>query len=316
MTALKPTRLNVSASSQERPAVGRPASGDGSRRGDDRHSRTGPRRYRRGVGSLHVILIVLSVLWIAPIVLLVSTTLKTDRDVAVNPFGLFTSFSFQNLANAWTQGHFSDYLLNSVLLSVPTTILVLVISTMAGYAFARLGFPGRTIAFYAIVLGLLVPFFAYMIPLFFQLRSMRLLDSLVGVILILTTVSLPFGTFFMRAFFNDLPSELEQSARVDGCSEWQIFTRVMLPLVYPGLGALGVFTFLQSWNNFLVPLLYVPSGGYQPLTLALYQFAAGRQIDIGPLAAGTFITILPVVAVFLALQRQVTQGFISGAMKG
>lgn len=316
MTALKPTASTPSGSSYEPRGALRRSAGDSSDGGKDGSGRTVSRRRRRRTGGLHIILIVLSVLWIAPVILLVSTTFKTDRDVTVNPFGLFTSFSLQNLSNAWTQGHFSDYLLNSVLLSVPTTVLVIVISTMAGYAFARLGFPGRTIAFYAIVLGLLVPFFAYMIPLFFQLRSMRLLDSLTGVILVLTTVSLPFGTFFMRAFFNDLPGELEQSARVDGCSEWQIFVRVMLPLVYPGLGALGVFTFLQSWNNFLVPLLYVPSGGYQPLTLALYQFAAGRQIDIGPLAAGTFITILPVVAVFLALQRQVAQGFISGAMKG
>ena len=155
-----------------------------------------------------------------------------------------------------------------------------------------------------------------MIPLYFQLRGMGLLDSLLGVNLVLTTTGLAFGTFFMRAFFSDLPTELEQAARIDGASEWQIFTRIMVPLVSSGAGALAVFTFLQNWNNFLVPLLYVPGGEYRPLTTGLYLFLGGRSIDIGPLAAGTLITILPVIIVFVVLQKQVTQGFLSGAVKG
>lgn len=274
-----------------------------------------PRR-RLNLTGKHLLLVVLSLLTLAPVVLIVSTALKTRTDVKVNPFGLFSSFSFENITNAWTEGHFSDYVLNSVLLSVPSTILVIVLSTMAGYAFARLPFRGRTIMFYTVVLGLLVPFFTYMIPLFFQLRSLGLLDTLVGVILVLTTTGVSFGTFFMRAFFTDLPNELEHAARIDGASEWQIFYKVMLPLVGSGMSALAVFTFLQTWNNFLVPLLYLPGGGYRPLTTALYQFTSGRQIDIGPLAAATLITILPVLVLFVALQKQVAAGFISGAVKG
>jgi ABC-type glycerol-3-phosphate transport system permease component len=120
----------------------------------------------------------------------------------------------------------------------------------------------------------------------------------------------------MRAFFSDLPGELEQAARMDGASEWQLFLRIMVPLVTSGMGALAVFTFLQQWNNFLVPLLYMPGGEYRPLTLGLYLFIGGRSVDIGPLAAGTLITILPVVVLYVVLQRQVTQGFLSGAVKG
>jgi raffinose/stachyose/melibiose transport system permease protein/N-acetylglucosamine transport system permease protein len=187
---------------------------------------------------------------------------------------------------------------------------------MGGYAFARLPFPGRSVMFYTVILGILVPFFAFMIPLYFQLRSMGLLDTLAGVDLVLTVTGLPFGTFFMRAFFLDLPTELEQSARVDGASEWQIFSRIMLPLVRSGIAALGVFTFIQTWNNFLVPILYLPGGSLRPLTTGLFTFISGRQIDIGPLAAACIITMLPVTAVFLVMQRQVAQGFISGAVKG
>jgi len=281
-----------------------------------------PTRRRRGSRKIislvvrHAILVVLALLTLFPVILVISTAFKTESDVRLNPFGLFSSFSLENLISAWTVGRFADYLVNSILLTVPSTVLVVVVSTMAGYAFARLPFPGRTLMFYLVVVGLLVPFFTYMIPLYFQLRSMGLLNTLVGVILVLTLTGISFGTFFMRAFFSDLPQELEQAARVDGCSEWQIFVRVMLPLVRSGMGALAVFTFLGNWNNFLVPLLYLPGGDYRPLTTGLYQFTGGRSLDIGPLAAGTLITIVPVIALFLVLQRQVTQGFISGAVKG
>ena len=251
-----------------------------------------------------------------PLILTISTALKTPSDVKLNPFGLFSSFSWENITTAWTVGSFGNYFLNSFLLTVPSTLLVVVLSTMGGYAFARLPFPGRGIAFYVVVVGLLVPFFTYMIPLYFQLRGMGLLDSLLGVNLVLASTGLSFGTFFMRAFFSDLPAELDQAARVDGASEWQIFLRVMLPLVTSGIGALSVFTFLTNWNNFLVPLLYIPSGEYRPLTTGLYLFLGGRSIDIGPLAAGTLITILPVIVLFVAMQKQVTQGFLSGAVKG
>ncbi len=273
-------------------------------------------RRRMTLAIRHAVLIVLSLLTIVPVLLVISTTLKTDADVKTNPFGLFTSFSMANIDRAWTAGHFNDYLFNSFLLSVPSTVLIIVISTMAGYTFARLPFFGRTVLFYLVVLGLLVPFFTYMIPLYFQLRSMHLLDTLPGAILVLTSTGISFGTFFMRAFFSDLPEELEQAARIDGCSEWRIFTRVMLPLVTSGIGALAVFTFLSTWNNFLVPLLYLPGGNYRPLTAGLYNFMGGRSIDIGPLAAGTLITILPIIVLFIVLQKQVTAGFISGAVKG
>jgi ABC-type glycerol-3-phosphate transport system permease component len=280
-------------------------------------TRTPPRPSRRAkTYGKHLVLILLSGLMLFPLVLTVSTALKTSSDVKVNPFALFSSFSLENLQTAWTVGDFGSYVANSFLLSVPSTFLVIVLSTMGGYVFARLPFPGRSLAFYLVVLGLLVPFFTYMIPLYYQLRTMGLLDNLLGVNLVLACTGLSFGTFFMRAFFSDLPLELDQAARVDGASEWKIFVYIMLPLVRSGIGALAVFTFMHNWNNLLVPLLYMPGGQFRPLTTGLYLFLGGRSVDIGPLAAGTLMTILPIIVVFVALQRQVTQGFLSGAVKG
>jgi ABC-type glycerol-3-phosphate transport system permease component len=264
----------------------------------------------------HVVLLVLSFLMLFPVILTISSALKTRPDVRTNPFGLFSSFSLDSITRAWTVGNFGEYLVNTFILAVPSTLIVVVLSTMAGYAFAKLPFRGRTVIFYLVLLGLLVPFFAYMIPLYFQLQGMALLDTLPGAILVMATTGLAFGTVFMRAFFSDLPPELEQAARIDGASELQIFTKVMMPLVSSGAGALAVFTFLQNWNNLLIPLLYLPGGDFRPLTLGLYLFAGGRTIDIGPLAAGTLITILPVVVLFVLLQRQVAKGILAGAVKG
>ena len=280
-----------------------------------------PKRRRppaqRAQGLLrHVVLVLAAGLTIFPVLLIVSTTFKTSADVNVNPFGFFSSFSFENLVTAWTVGNFSEYLLNSILLTVPTTLLVIAVSTLGGYAFARLPFPGRNLVFYLLTLGLLVPFFTYMIPLYFQLRGMGLLDTYPGVVLVLTSVGLPFGMFFMRAFFIDLPGEIEESARLDGCSEWQIFRQVMLPLGTAGIGTLSIFTALQTWNNFLVPLLFLPGGSLRPLTTGIYLFAGGRSSEIGPLAAGALITIVPIIVLFIALQRQVVSGFLAGAVKG
>lgn len=271
---------------------------------------------RLRLGGKHLVLVAMSLLTLFPIVLTISSAFKTRADVRTNPFGLFSSLSLESVTRAWTLGNFGEYMVNTFVLAIPSTLIVVVLSTMAGYAFASLPFRGRTVLYYLVIVGLLVPFFTYMIPLYFQLQGMALLDTLPGVILVMATTGLAFGTVFMRAFFADLPPELDQAARIDGASEWQIFLHVIAPLVRSGAGALAVFTFLQNWNNLLVPLLYLPGGDWRPLTLGLYLFAGGRTIDIGPLAAGTLMTILPVIVLFVVLQRQVTQGMLSGAVKG
>ena len=197
-------------------------------------------------------LVVLALLTLFPVILIVSTTLKTPQTCGSTRSGCSHRSRRRTSIDAWTVGGFGDYLVNSILLCVPSTLLVVVLSTMAGYAFARLPFPGRTAAFYLVVLGLLVPFFTYMIPLYFQLRSMGLLDTLLGANLVLTDRDLL--RHLLHAGLLLRPAgELEQAARVDGGSEWQIFLRIMVPLVSSGMGALAVFTFLStgttSWSR-------------------------------------------------------------------
>jgi raffinose/stachyose/melibiose transport system permease protein len=276
-----------------------------------------------GAGK-YVVLTVFGVVSLFPVVLILSTALKDSVDVRTDPFSLFSSVTPSNVAQAWTLGHFGTYFLNTVIITVPTVVATVVLSTMAGYAFARCRFPGRRAMFYLLLFGLLIPFFTIMIPLYYQLRQMGLLNTYLAVIIPLVagangggaSAGLPFGVFMMRSFFMDLPEELAHAARVDGCTEFQVFRRVMLPLVKPAAAALGIFTFLQSWNNFLVPLLYVPSGDQRPLATGLYLFSSGRTAEIGLLAAGTLIMVIPVVLVFALAQRQLVRGFTAGAMKG
>src|SRR3954453_17969202 len=180
------------------------------------------------------ILVIAAAIVIYPVLLIISTALKDPLEVAQNPYGLFTAFRFQNIVDAWTLGEFSPYFLNTCLICLPTVIAVVILSSLGGYAFALLDFPGRDFLFYVFTLGLMIPFFSIMVPLYYELRGMGLLGHLPAVILPgisgAAGAGLPIGIFLMRSFFQDLPRELGDAARVDGASEWHVFRHVMLPL--------------------------------------------------------------------------------------
>ncbi|MFV0254259.1 MAG: carbohydrate ABC transporter permease [Beutenbergiaceae bacterium] len=258
----------------------------------------------------------LAALTLFPLVLVISTSLRTTVATSRDPFALFDSFTMENFVTAFVDDEFGELMWNSALIVVPSTLLTAILATMAGYAFARLQFPLRNALFAILVLGMLVPFFAIMVPLFTQLRLIGLLDSLVGTSLILLSTQLSLGTFIMRAYFQGLPVELEQAARIDGASELRIFTDIMAPLARSGTVSLAVLVFVVNWNNLIVPLLYMPSGQFRTLTSGLYLYASGRASDFGPLAAGSIIAIIPVAIVFFAFQRQLVTGLVSGAVKG
>lgn len=268
----------------------------------------------------YLLLIVVTGLTLYPILLIVSTALKDPLDVALNPFGLFSSFSLENFSSAWEYGHFGDYFLNTVYVTVPTVILVVLLSSLAGYGLAQFSFRGRGFVFYAFMVGLMVPFFSVMLPLFYELRDLDLLGSYAAVVLPATAgatgFGLPLGVFLMRAFYQRLPQEIADAARVDGAGELAVFLRVMLPLSVPGMAVLAVLVFFETWNTFILPLLYVTDPEKQTLSTGLYLAADGRTLEIGVLAAGSLIMVVPVLAVFIAFQRQFVRGITAGAVKG
>lgn len=275
----------------------------------------------RVVGSLarYLALAFFAALVLYPLLLIVSTAVKDPLDVTADPFALFSSVHLQNFIDAWTLGGFGGYFWNTVLITALTLIGTLALSVLAGYALARLYFPGRNIVFLVFITGLMFPFFSVMIPLFYELRDIDLLGTKLGLVLVLIAgaggFGLPIGVFLMRSFYMDLPEELADAARVDGANEFQVFWRVMLPLSGPGVAVLAVLVFFQTWNAFIQPLLYLPGSENQVLATGLYLFASGRTQEYELIAAGSLIMVVPVVVFFLIFQRLFVRGLTAGALK-
>jgi raffinose/stachyose/melibiose transport system permease protein len=272
------------------------------------------RRLFTGIGK-QAVLTLFAVIAIYPILQTWFTALRPAKEVMQNPFALPSSIHWENLTNAWVKGRFGDYIVNSVISTVPTVIGVVVLSCLAGYGISRFKFPGRNLMFYTMLLGLTVPFQSVMIPLYYQLLSMGILGTYFAVILPGIAFGLPFGVFLMQAFFEDLPHELADAGRVDGCSEFRIFKDIMLPLAKPAVSSLIVFQFMASWNNFLMPLLFLQDEDLRPIPLGLMFFQGAYTRDIGLIAAGVALATIPVIIVYLIFQRQFVKGLTAGAVK-
>ena len=275
----------------------------------------------RLVGTLakYLALAFFAALVLYPLLLIVSTAVKDPLDVTANPFTLFSSVNLINFVDAWTLGGFGGYFWNTLIITAFTLLGTIALSVLAGYALARLYFPGRNLIFMIFLTGLMFPFFAVMIPLFYELRDTGLLGTKLGVILVLIAgasgYGLPIGVFLMRSFYMDLPEDLANAARVDGASEFEVFWRIMLPLSGPGVAVLSVLVFFQTWNVFIVPLLYLPGAENRVLATGLYLFSSGRTQEYELTAAGSLIMVLPVVLFFLAFQRLFVRGLTAGALK-
>jgi ABC-type glycerol-3-phosphate transport system permease component len=267
----------------------------------------------------YLVLGVFTLLVLYPLLLIISTSLKDPLDVTADPFSLFSSFNPINFLDAWTLGGFAGYFWNTVIITGFTLAGVVVFSVLAGYALARFDFPGRNVILVVFIVGLMIPFFSVMIPLFYELKALGLLGTKAAVIFPamagVTGFGIPLGVFLMRSFFLDLPEDLADAARVDGCGELGVFWRVMLPLSTPGVAVLSVLTFFQTWNVFILPLLYMPGSENQTLATGLYLFASGRTAETELAAAGSLIMVLPVVIFFLIFQRQFVRGLTAGAFK-
>ena len=193
------------------------------------------------------------------------------------------------------------------------TLIKVLIDSMAGYAFAKMTFPGRNALFLVVLMSLMVPFAATLIPLFIIVRDLKLTNSYLG--LILPALASPIGIFMMRQFIESLPSDLENAARLDGCSEFQIFRRVILPLMKPGLVVLGVFTFMTQWTSYLWPLVINTREDMLTLTVGVQSLRSLFTVNWGVLSAGAVLSMLPLILVFLFLQRYFIAGSIAGALK-
>jgi multiple sugar transport system permease protein len=265
----------------------------------------------------YAILLFFAFLYLMPFLLAVSASFKTRAEVAANPLGIVpnepTLAAWQVVANS----AFPRWLTNSVITSVSITLGRLFLDSLAGYALARLNFPGRKIIFAGIVATLAVPGIVLAVPRFLVLRELGLLNSYAGIILPLAVDA--FGIFLMKQFFESIPTEIEEAAKVDGASVYTTWWRIVMPMAAPGLIALTILSFQGSWNEFLHPLIAAPTNSdvwTLPLGLAQIAQAGGESINQPVAMAGSMLTTLPVLIVFLIFQRFFIQGVAATGVKG
>jgi alpha-glucoside transport system permease protein len=267
---------------------------------------------------VQVVLIVIALFWLVPSIGLFLSSLRSASDSGES--GWWTVFTapaqltLDNYANLLTNPTILGSIGNTILITVPTTLLVVIIGSLAGHALAWVQFPGRDWLFIAIVVLLAVPLQVALIPLAQLFGALGIFGSVLGVIIYHTAFGLPFAIFLMRNFFSQVPAELLEAARLDGASEFRIFRQVVLPLGLPAIASLAIFQFLWTWNDLLIALIFTNSRS-QPLTVAiqsqLRQF--GANIDV--LSAGAFLSMIVPLIVFFAFQRYFVQALLAGSNK-
>lgn len=269
----------------------------------------------RTPGWLYAVMAAGLVLVVIPFVWMLVSSFKPEAEVrAVPPTWWPETVTTANYDQLFTQLDFPTYFMNSAIVAVAVAVGNMVFCSMLGYALAKLEFPGKKALFIVVLGTLMVPGVVTFIPLFVLTTNIGLTNTLPG--MILPFLAGPFGVFLMRQFISSLPDELIQAARVDGAGELRIFFSVILPLCGPAVATLGVLTFLTSWNNFLWPLVVATSEDKFTLPVALALYAVGQNATkYGLLLAGSVVVVLPVLAVFLALQRHIMQGIAMTGIK-
>lgn len=265
--------------------------------------------------AVYVILILLSILTIIPFAWMLSASLKLNKDVFAWPMEWIPANpQWRNYVDIWTKIPLMKFISNTVFLTIVVTVLQLLTSSFAAYAFAKLRFKGRNLLFLGYIATIAMPWQVYMVPQFLMMSGMGLNDKLTAIICLQTFSA--FGVFMMKQFYDGIPDELCEAARIDGLSEYGIWWRIMLPLSKPSLATLTIFTFVNTWNDFLGPYMYLTTDTKKTLQLGLRMFLGQYSSEYGLIMAASVVALIPVLIVFLALQKYFVQGIASSGLKG
>ena len=259
-------------------------------------------------------LCVFALLCLYPFVWMVSASFKTYEEVLKNPSPIPWNPTLETLVTTWNKLKFFDYFRNSVVVSALTVAGVVAIYPLAGYAFARLRFPGKEVLFVALMSMLLIPGITVLLPIVILERNLGILGTHAGLVLPYVNGAGAFSVFLMRSYFQRIPGELHEAARLDGCTEFQIYWRIYLPLAGPALTTIAVLNLLASWNSYLFPSVALTDESRYTLPLGLQNLLLTNVVRWNEVMAGALITVLPVVIVFVLLQRYYVAG-LSGAVK-
>ncbi|MFO1201605.1 MAG: carbohydrate ABC transporter permease [Tabrizicola sp.] len=266
--------------------------------------------------ALWISLILLAVIWIAPFVFILFTSLKTTAEVmGSSAFAPPVTMATENYSSAWGRGDFSTTALNSAIISAIKVPLGLFLSAMAAYALARIEMPLRKLAFVLVVFGTMILFQVMLAPIFRQVNAFGLINTYPGIILPYLAFGVPYQVFILHGFFSSVPKELSEAARIDGAGHFTIFRRIFLPISLPALSALFILDFVATWNEFAMALVILQNADMWTLPLGMMNFQSQFQSDYGQLNAAIVMTVLPAAIVYLMFQRYFVSGLTSGAVK-
>lgn len=290
---------------------------DGSRRPaqDPPRRRTRRTRARLGRIGMYVLLVVLLTVVLLPFLWMLSSSFKHDDEVLTVPVQwLPTTFVWSNYAEIWTQIPMAGYLANSAFLAVVITILQVITGSFAAYGFSKVRFPGRDALFLAYIATIAVPWQAYMIPQYVMMQKAGLTNTFTALILLQAFGA--FGVFLMRQYYMTIPDELNEAARIDGLSDYGIWARIILPLSKPALASLALLTFVNTWNDYMGPFIYLSSNELWTVQIGLKSFIGQYSAQYALIMTGSVISIIPILVIFLAGQRYFISGIATSGMKG
>ncbi len=264
----------------------------------------------------HVILVVLAFTALAPLVLLLVNSVKSDQAIKADAFTWPDGLHLENFTNAWHDADYGPAFVNSIIVTASTIIIVCLFGGMCAYGLARFKMPGMNMVLIYLFITFSLPGLLYLVPLFILWHNLHLLDTLQGIIIIYAAQQMPFSIMLLRTFFVGLPVELEDAARVDGCGELGVFRRVISPLAWPGFASVGLIVGIASWNEFIFAVTFLPSQAVQTVAVRYTSFSGTYDQDLAAATAAATIMILPAMILFLLLQRRFVEGMTAGGVRG
>lgn len=269
-----------------------------------------------GKVCVYIILLLIAACMVIPFLWMLSASIKSDREVfQMNPFRWIPENpKWDNYVKIWQKIPLFTFVKNTVFLTIVVTLFQLLTSSFAAYSFAKLQFKHKKGLFLAYIATIAMPWQVYMVPQFLMMRKFGLNDKLTAIICLQAFSA--FGVFLMKQFYEGIPDDLCEAARIDGMSEYRIYGKIMLPLSKPALSTLTIFTFVNTWNDYLGPLIYLKSPEKKTIQLGLKMFISQYSSDYGLIMAGSVVSLIPVVIVFLCLQKYFVEGVASTGLKG
>ncbi len=264
----------------------------------------------------YIVLALLLVFAVGPLLVLAFNSLKTQAELGRNPLGPPQSFMWENFPKAWDMGNFAMTTRNSGILVVGTVIGVLLLGGMAAYSLAKLDLPGSGPLTLYLLIGTSLPIQLYLVPLYFTWNRLGLINNLFGLVVIYIATNAPIAVFLLRSYMVQLPRDFEDAARVDGAGEWQVFTRIVVPLAWPGFLTVGLVVALSVWNEFLLATVFLTEQDLFTVVTSYNNFAQRFSRDWTMTSAAAIMMILPIIIIFLTLQRRFIEGLTQGGLKG